>query len=258
MTTTRKDAAQPHKATRPFYQLPQDITSRRDLSGNAKILWAVIRDHARGNGHAWPGMRLLAQETGLSRVTIMQATKRLEQTGLLEIEHRGNGRANHYRVPDGTGKEAIPVKKADSTGKETIPQPVKKLYPKQRELRNRPAAKRTAKVRWNEDETRFDIEPEVLATWQRDYPSLDIEQEVRKAGQWHAANQKWKSAWQRALVRWLNRAVADPPKAPEAQLGPGIPLETDVTLDDLIEGFGADAPVIKEERQRLAATGATP
>ena len=41
-----------------FYKLPADVAAREDLSGNDKVLYAVLADKMGGNGRAWPGFRL--------------------------------------------------------------------------------------------------------------------------------------------------------------------------------------------------------
>jgi hypothetical protein len=62
-------------------------------------------------------------------------------------------------------------------------------------------------VEWSESELRFIVPPVLLAAWKRDYPHLDVEQEIRKAGNYHTQERKWKSRFGSALVRWLNRAT---------------------------------------------------
>lgn len=82
------------------------FVQRRDLSPAAKWLLVSIADRIGDNGHAWPGLRRLARDIGVSVGTVLRARAELETSGLLEIERRGNGRGHHYRVT-ASGMEAL-------------------------------------------------------------------------------------------------------------------------------------------------------
>lgn len=66
------------------------------------------------------------------------------------------------------------------------------------------------RVSWSESELRFVVPAKLLESMKRDYPTKDVEAEIRKAGQWHAANRRWKSNFNRALASWLERAADRP------------------------------------------------
>jgi DNA-binding MarR family transcriptional regulator len=86
-----------------FVKLPWHVLARSDLSPAAKLLYAAIMDRIGENGEAWPGVRRLASDCGLSPATVVAAIRRLETVGLLAVEHvSGNpgGRTNHYRLPE--------------------------------------------------------------------------------------------------------------------------------------------------------------
>ena len=125
-----------------FYKLLSDIASRRDLPAGAKIILAVIADRIGKNDSCWPGSRTLANDTGLSRLTVLEGIKKLETKGIIQVERQPNGKVNHYRLATKSGKETIPVKKLyrsrnyTAGGKETIPQAVKKLYHNQTDQLN--------------------------------------------------------------------------------------------------------------------------
>jgi hypothetical protein len=93
------------EATR-FVKLRLDILARPDLTPAAKLIWAAIADHARGNGSAWPGIRRLARNCGVNVKTVNKAVGKLKERELLIVEHRGNGRSNLYRLPDQTVPES--------------------------------------------------------------------------------------------------------------------------------------------------------
>lgn len=125
-----------------FYKLPVDIASRRDLPAGTKIILAVIVDRIGENNSCWPGSRTLANDTGLSRLTVLEGIKKLETKGIIQVERQPNGKVNHYRLVTKSGKETIPVKKLyrlrnyTAGGIETIPQAVKKLYHNQTDQLN--------------------------------------------------------------------------------------------------------------------------
>jgi len=83
-----------------FYQIPRSVAARRDLTGNAKVVYAAIVDHIGKNGHGWPGERALANEIGANRDTVVSCVRQLEQAGLLLVERGGLGKVNHYRVAE--------------------------------------------------------------------------------------------------------------------------------------------------------------
>ena len=84
-----------------FAKLPHNILSRTDLAPAAKLVFAIIADRIGDNGEAWPGLRKLATDCGISPATAAKATKCLEAVGLIAIVHTpGNpgGQTNRYRL----------------------------------------------------------------------------------------------------------------------------------------------------------------
>lgn len=81
-----------------FYKLPVEIVARKDLTPAGKILWAVLADRIGNNGFCWPGVRSIARDARLDVSTVLESVRKLEVKGLLQVERRGNGRANHYRL----------------------------------------------------------------------------------------------------------------------------------------------------------------
>jgi hypothetical protein len=92
-----------------FYKLPMDLAARHDLTGNDKVILAIITNRIGINGKGWPGSRLLARESGLNRETVLACIDRLEKSGDLVVHRRGNGKGNHYSLPDKSGREPQPV-----------------------------------------------------------------------------------------------------------------------------------------------------
>ena len=150
-----------------FYKLPRDLAARKDIPLAAKVVYAIIGDHIGKNGHAWPGVRRLGDMAGIGRNAVMRAVAKLEESGLLAVERRGNGQANHYRiihesVPEtgtvldekasleggrsdmqkrphnDTGPKTGPVPKRDSTVPKTGTEAAPFRDPNQTDLRTRP------------------------------------------------------------------------------------------------------------------------
>jgi len=84
-------------AAAPWYQLPQAIARRGDLTGSAKVVFAIIADRVRRNLEPL-GHRALAAEAGLNVKTAKDAVDALATAGLICIQWPGNGRRAAYTV----------------------------------------------------------------------------------------------------------------------------------------------------------------
>ncbi len=82
-----------------FYKLLASIASRKDITGNAKVLLSVIANRIGRNGDCWPGVRTLAKDTGLSVDTVISCVRKLEKARLLIVTSNGKGRSNFYSIP---------------------------------------------------------------------------------------------------------------------------------------------------------------
>lgn len=67
------------------------------LKGSELLLLLAIADNARDDGHAWPGLSLLAAKTRLSRPTVSKKLSALVESGELYI-HAMKGYVHHYVV----------------------------------------------------------------------------------------------------------------------------------------------------------------
>jgi DNA-binding transcriptional MocR family regulator len=192
-----------------FYKLSTDMARRRDLSGSAKVIFAVILGRIGHNGHAWPGIRRIANDAGVNVKTAMRAVHELSDAGLLQIENRGNGLSFSYRltVPE-TGALPKLVRKRSQNG--NIIRKIKKQ-----------TKKAPAKILFDPEAVIFSgISPDDLSRWQSAYPALDVEGEIGKAAEWLIANpHRRRKDIRRFLVNWLSRgqkwAAERGPKEPE-------------------------------------------
>jgi DNA-binding transcriptional MocR family regulator len=62
----------------------------QDCTPTEKFVLLALADHAKDDGTCWPGMKRLAEKTGFTRRTILNAIKSLGSKGLLESSPRHN------------------------------------------------------------------------------------------------------------------------------------------------------------------------
>jgi DNA-binding transcriptional regulator PaaX len=68
------------------------------LSVGAKLAYAMLLKYAWGDQACYPGQVKLAEDMGASERSIRTYLKELETARLLEIEQRGLGKTNLYRL----------------------------------------------------------------------------------------------------------------------------------------------------------------
>ena len=95
----------------PFYATPQNLKGR-GLKASDKLIFAILLNYQGSNGYCWPGMRRLANDAELSLPTVSGCIQRLELAKLLTVQHRENGKSNHYIITESV-KETLTVKDED-------------------------------------------------------------------------------------------------------------------------------------------------
>ena len=81
-----------------FTQVPNFILTKKDVSVGAKLAYAMLLKYAWDNDACFPGQLKLAEDMGAGERSIRTYLKELETVGILEIEQRGLGRTNLYRL----------------------------------------------------------------------------------------------------------------------------------------------------------------
>ena len=81
-----------------FTQVPNFVLTQKELSVGAKLAYAMLLKYAWGDQHCYPGQLKLAEDMGAAERSIRTYLKELETTGILEIEQRGLGKTNLYRL----------------------------------------------------------------------------------------------------------------------------------------------------------------
>lgn len=74
--------------------------------GNDLLLLLSLADHANDEGYCWPSIETLAKKTRLSESTVIRATKRMEDSGELVVNHNRRY-GNRYIVATGMTEEQI-------------------------------------------------------------------------------------------------------------------------------------------------------
>ena len=81
-----------------FTQVPNVILTNETLSVGAKLSYAMLLKYAWDAGGCYPGQVRLAQDMGSGERSVRRYLEELEQAGFLEIEQRGLGKTNYYRL----------------------------------------------------------------------------------------------------------------------------------------------------------------
>ncbi len=81
-----------------FTQIPNFILNNPSISSNAKVVYSKLLSYAWHNDLVFPGQDVMAKDIGSSQPTIARAISELQEAGLLEIERRGQGKTNVYRL----------------------------------------------------------------------------------------------------------------------------------------------------------------
>jgi hypothetical protein len=81
-----------------FTQVPNFLLTKQELSVGAKLAYAMLLKYAWGDDACFPGQVRLAQDMGAAERSVRTYLKELESSGLLEIEQRGLGKTNLYKL----------------------------------------------------------------------------------------------------------------------------------------------------------------
>jgi hypothetical protein len=81
-----------------FTQVPNVILVDPALSVGAKLAYAMLLKYAWDAGACFPGQVRLAAEMGSGERSVRRYLDELESSGFLEVEQRGLGKTNYYRL----------------------------------------------------------------------------------------------------------------------------------------------------------------
>ena len=83
-----------------FIQLPKQILWARNLSRDAKMLYAILLGYAWQESRCFPGYARLCQDMGASENFVRKCMRELQETNLLKQKRRGLGLTNIYTLTD--------------------------------------------------------------------------------------------------------------------------------------------------------------
>jgi Helix-turn-helix domain len=83
-----------------FIQLPKLVLHARNVSRDAKFLYAVLLGYAWQAGSCFPGYTRLCEDLQASENMVRKYMRELESAGLLIQRRRGLGKTNIYTLPD--------------------------------------------------------------------------------------------------------------------------------------------------------------
>ena len=81
---------------RGFVQLPKAVLYARNLTRDAKLLYAVLLGYAWQEQRCFPGYRRLCADLGASENAVRKWMRELEEANLISQRRRGQGRTNLY------------------------------------------------------------------------------------------------------------------------------------------------------------------
>ena len=109
-----------------FVCLPRAVLRAPGLSRDAKLLYAVLADYARQDGHCFPGTERLRADLGCGHNQLARALRELEAAGLITRRRRGPGRTTLYTLPplprfaSAPGAAGGPSRPSDSSGEISV------------------------------------------------------------------------------------------------------------------------------------------
>ena len=81
-----------------FTQVPNFILKNALLTVGEKITFAMFLSYAWHNNQVFPGQERLANDIGVTRMSVNTFIKGLEKKGFLTIQRRGLGKTNIYTL----------------------------------------------------------------------------------------------------------------------------------------------------------------
>ena len=81
-----------------FTMVPNVVLTEPTLSVGAKLAYAMVLKYAWQDNFCFPGQTKLAHDMGAGERSVRTYLKELETAGFLDIEQRGLGQTNFYRL----------------------------------------------------------------------------------------------------------------------------------------------------------------
>jgi biotin operon repressor len=81
-----------------FTQVPNFILENPEISLGAKVVYSMFLRYAWNNDSCFPGQETLGNAIGMSRSRVTEFVTELENSGLITIQRRGQGKTNIYTI----------------------------------------------------------------------------------------------------------------------------------------------------------------
>lgn len=81
-----------------FTQVPNFLLTNQALSVGAKLTYAMLLKYAWHESACYPGQEKLADDMGTGERSVRRYLAELEEFGLLEVQQRGLGKTNLYKL----------------------------------------------------------------------------------------------------------------------------------------------------------------
>lgn len=180
-----------------------------------KFVLLMLANYASNDdGECWPSLNRLCSDTSMTRNTVIDAIKTLEDAGALQVVRRtqsGVNLPNIYRLNltwKGSAAIAPLVQELDGGSAAIAPEPINEPVNKKKEK-----AKRVREVVVENGRLTLEVADDVLASWRQAFPAIDVSLQIARAEAWLNANPaNRKSNYERFLLNWLTRAQDGAPR----------------------------------------------
>lgn len=85
---------------RGFTLIPNYVLRARTISRDAKLLYGILLSYAWQKGNCWPGYDTLMEDLQCGRPQLAKYIKELKETGLVQVQRRGQGLTSIYTIKD--------------------------------------------------------------------------------------------------------------------------------------------------------------
>ncbi len=113
-----------------FTAIPNTILKRRDISPGAKLCYVMLLTYVWQGDSCFPGQERLAEDMGVTSRSVVTYMKELQDTGLVKVQRRGQGKTNIYTLPRSENISLQEVKK-------TAPLEVKNFHANKTQLKGK-------------------------------------------------------------------------------------------------------------------------
>lgn len=196
-----------------------------------KFVLLILANYASNErGDCYPSINRLCDDTGMTRNTVIEAIKALEEAGAVQVIRRtqdGVNLPNVYRLNLAWGSSAF-APPTQPGGSAAIEPPVQDLTGGSAPIAPEPINEPINKKKKKEERARVRVDPvhdglvvddKLIEEWSAAFPAIDVTVEVKRAEMWLKANPaNRKSNYERFLFNWLTRAQDRAPRIAAAPM----------------------------------------